>query len=85
MILNQEIIDELRKTSPGKGGELWLTDAIEGYIRKGGEIYAKKVEDGEWLTTGDPWNYLKANLKYAMDREDLRDNLIDFCRENIKG
>jgi UTP--glucose-1-phosphate uridylyltransferase len=84
MILDQKIIDELKETPVGKGGELWLVDAIENYIKKGGEVRAKKVEDGEWLTTGDPWNYLKANLKYALDRDDLKDNLQDFFKQNIK-
>jgi UTP--glucose-1-phosphate uridylyltransferase len=83
MILNQGIVEELKQTPVGKGGELWLVDAIENYIRKGGEMRVKKVEDGEWLTTGDPWNYLKANLKYALDREDLKDNLIEFFKKNI--
>jgi UTP--glucose-1-phosphate uridylyltransferase len=83
MVLNQGIIDELKETPQGKGNELWLIDAIERYIQKGGEVQAQKVEEGEWLTTGDPWNYLKANLKYAMEREDLKDQLVDFCRKNI--
>jgi UTP--glucose-1-phosphate uridylyltransferase len=83
MILNQGIVDELKDTPLGKGSELWIVDAIERYIQKGGEVHAKQVDDGEWLTTGDPWNYLKANLKYAMDREDLREQLVDFCRKNI--
>lgn len=83
MILNQDIINELKETPTGKDGELWLVDAIQRYIDKGGEFHAKKVEDGEWLTTGDPWNYLKANLKYALDREDLKANLKDFFRKNI--
>jgi UTP--glucose-1-phosphate uridylyltransferase len=83
MILNQAIVDELKETPIGKGGELWLMDAIDKYVRDGGEMYAQKVEDGEWLTTGDPWNYLKANLKYALEREDLKDNLLDFFKKNI--
>lgn len=85
MILNQDIIDELRKTSLGKGNELWIIDAIDNYIKKGGVFYVKKVEDGEWLTTGDPWNLLKTTLKYAMDRDDIRKELIDFCNENVCG
>jgi UTP--glucose-1-phosphate uridylyltransferase len=83
MILNQEIIDELKQIPPGIGGELWIIDALESYIRKGGAVHAKLVTEGEWLTTGDPWNYLKANLKYALEREDLKDNLIDFFKKNI--
>lgn len=83
MILNQDIIDVLRKTKLGKGKELWIVDAIRDYIKAGGEFYAKKIEDGQWLTTGDPLNLLKANLEYALDRKELRDFLKKYLR-NIK-
>lgn len=81
MILNQEIVDILKETPLGKGKELWIVDAISEYVRRGGKYYIKKVEDGEWLTTGDPLNYLKAVLKYAFDREDLADDLKKFIQE----
>ncbi|MBD3248148.1 UTP--glucose-1-phosphate uridylyltransferase [Candidatus Falkowbacteria bacterium] len=83
MILNQDIVDELKSTPPGKGDEVWIIDAIEKYIKKGGEFYAKKVEDGKWLTTGDPVNYLMATLEYAMDKEEMRKELVDYCQKNI--
>ena len=78
MILNQDIIDILAETPTGKGGELWTVDAIEEYIRRGGKFYAKAVEDGEWITTGDPVSYLKAILKYAFDRDDISKEIKDF-------
>jgi UTP--glucose-1-phosphate uridylyltransferase len=71
MILNQEIIDQLSHTALGKDNELWVVDALRAYINNGGSIKAKKVENGEWLTTGDPLNYLTTILKYALDREDI--------------
>jgi UTP--glucose-1-phosphate uridylyltransferase len=77
-ILNQDIIDILKKIPLGKGNELWLTDAIEEYIKQGGKVFAKKCTDGEWLTTGDPLNYLKATIKYAIDRDDIGDGLKEF-------
>lgn len=82
-ILNQDIIDILQKIPLGKGNELWLTDAIEEYIRQGGKIFAKNVDDGEWLTTGDPLNYLKTSLKYALDRDDVKDDLKKFLKKEI--
>jgi UTP--glucose-1-phosphate uridylyltransferase len=75
MILNQEIINVLKETALGKGNELWITDAIKKYVQNGGIFLAKEVEDGEWLTTGDPINYLKALLKYAAEREDIGQEL----------
>lgn len=83
MILNQEIVDVLRKTPPGKGGEIWITDAIQTYIKNGGKFFAKKVENGEWLTTGDPLNYMKASLKYAVEREDIGQEIKDFFQEEL--
>ncbi len=79
-ILNQEIIDILRSTSLGKGNELWITDAIKEYIRRGGVFLAKEIKDGQWLTTGDPANYLKSILAYASDREDLKETLAEFIQ-----
>ncbi len=83
MILNQEIIDVLRKTALGKGDELWITDAIRNYVKDGGIFLAKEIKDGQWLTTGDPLNYLKAVLTYAFDREDIGEDLKGFVKSQI--
>ena len=79
MILNREIVDILARTERGKGNELWIIDAIKKYIEEGGRFLAKEVEGGEWITTGDPENYLKATLAYANDRPELRAILDEYC------
>ncbi len=81
MILTPEIVNILRSTALGKGGELWVTDAISEYVRRGGRFMVEEVKDGKWLTTGDPLNYLKAMIDYALIREDIGD---DF-RAHLKG
>lgn len=78
MILNQEIIDVLKTTALGKGNELWIVDAIRTYVKNGGEFYAKEIKDGKWLTTGDPLNYLKSILEYAVEREDINGELVKY-------
>lgn len=82
MILNQEIVDVLKKTALGKGNELWIVDAIKTYVQNGGIFLAKEIEDGQWLTTGDPLNYLKAMLVYAFEREDIGNDLKEFIKEH---
>lgn len=82
-ILDQDIIDALRETNVGKGNELWLTDAMEIYLKRGGTIRIREIEDGKWLTTGDPLSYLMATLEYAFDRQDIRDNLRLFMKKFI--
>lgn len=83
MILNQEIVDILKETALGKGNELWMVDAIKAYVKNGGKFMAKKVEGGEWLTTGDPLNYMKTMLKYAFDRKDISKDLKEFIKKEL--
>jgi UTP--glucose-1-phosphate uridylyltransferase len=74
MILTPEIVDILSETKLGKGNELWVTDAISEYVKNGGKFMVQEVEDGQWLTTGDPLNYLKAMIEYALVRDDIGDD-----------
>jgi len=80
MILDGDMIDTLKTVPLGRGNELWMVDAIRRYIRNGGVFLAKEVEDGEWLTTGDPLSYLKAMLAYAFDRRDIRGDLALYVQ-----
>lgn len=79
MILDQEFINILKDTALGKGNELWIVDAIKKYVQKGGIFLAKELKDGDWLTTGDPANYLKATLAYAIDDENLKNVIKNFA------
>ena len=80
MILDQNIITVLKDTALGKGNELWIVDAIRTYVKNGGKFMAKKVEGGEWMTTGDPLNNMKAILAYAYEREDLKNDLGEYIK-----
>jgi UTP--glucose-1-phosphate uridylyltransferase len=75
MILTPDILNILKQTRLGKNDELWVVDAIRDYVRAGGKFLAKEVDDGQWLTTGDPLSYLKAVLAYALDREGIGEEL----------
>lgn len=83
MILNQDIVDILMETPLGKGQELWIIDAIRTYVQRGGKMMALEVEDGAWITTGDPLNYLKATVEYALERDDVRDDFVQYLRDRL--
>lgn len=80
MILTPQIVKILRETKLGKGGELWVTDAISEYVRRGGRFMVEEVQNGEWLTTGDPLNYLKAMVSYALQREDIGKDFSSYLK-----
>ena len=71
-LLSTDVIQILSEIPLGKSNELWLTDAVREYIRRGGKVVAQPVTDGEWLTIGDPINYMKTVIEYALDDEEIR-------------
>ena len=81
-LLSADIIQILSEIPLGKSNELWLTDAIREYISRGGMVVAQPVEDGEWLTIGDPINYLKTLMAYAFSDQEifraLQPRLLDW-------
>lgn len=80
-LLSGEIVRILKETPLGKSNELWLTDALRKYLHLGGRIEAESVKDGRWLTIGDPINYLKTAIEYAMSDSNLRRALEPRLRE----
>src|SRR6185369_7302457 len=80
-LLSTDIMRILSEIPLGKSNELWLTDSVREYIRGGGRVVAQKVKDGEWLTIGDPANYLKTVLKYAMADSEMRAAIEPAIRE----
>jgi UTP--glucose-1-phosphate uridylyltransferase len=84
-LLSHEVIQILTEIPRGKGGELWLTDAVREHIRRGGRVVAETVDDGKWLTIGDPANYLATVLEYALADDELRKLVEPRLRSMLKG
>jgi len=80
-ILTPDIFEALEKTKLGKGGELWLVDAIF-QLLKSRPIYAKKIE-GKYYDTGSKIGYLKANVEMALKRDDLKKEFKEYLRSII--
>lgn len=80
-LLSDAVVQILTEIPRGKAGELWLTDAVREYLRRGGRVAAESVVDGEWLTIGDPINYLTTVMKYALSDDELRAALEPRLRE----
>lgn len=73
-IITPEIIKTLDGMKSGKSGEIRLADAFDLLLEKGGNIYGKKIE-GEWLDTGNKFNFIKATLKLGLKNDEVKDKL----------
>jgi len=80
-ILAPSIFKAIEKVSPGKGGEIQLTDSIRNLLHKE-EIYAYEFQ-GEYFGVGDKIGFLKANVAFALKRKDIGEELKEFLREII--
>jgi UTP--glucose-1-phosphate uridylyltransferase len=79
-VLPPAIWGHLANTKPGAGGEIQLTDGLVELAKSRDGLYGVIVE-GTRHDAGDKLGYLRANLAYAMKREDLRGAVLDMCRE----
>ena len=73
----------LAATPPGKGGEIQLTDALRTLAQRDGVCGA--VLSGERHDAGDRLGYLRANMAYALKRPDLREGVLEICREMLSA
>jgi len=80
-ILTPEIFKFLGKKKFGAGGEIQLTDAMEMLLQEQA-IFGYSF-NGYRFDCGDKAGFQKANLAYAMEREDIRHQLIPFLKEMI--
>jgi UTP--glucose-1-phosphate uridylyltransferase len=67
-VLEPEIFDVLAELRPGKGGELWLADAVSA-LAKEAPVWAVEIE-GNRYDAGERGGYATAFLDVALQRDD---------------
>lgn len=77
-VFEPEIFDELASTRPGKGGEIWLADAVNALARRA-PVYAHLFH-GDRFDTGDRGDYVRAVVAAALARPDLAVALRTWLR-----
>jgi UTP--glucose-1-phosphate uridylyltransferase len=77
-IFTPELFDVLEDLELGKGGELWIADAIDQLAARS-TVIAQPIE-GLWMAAGDPLRQLKASIEMSLRRDDMRDELIAYLR-----
>lgn len=70
-ILTPTIFDAIEQTSPGRGGEIQLTDAIR-YLKERRYAYTYR---GKRYDIGNTLEWLKANIAFALADERFHDSL----------
>ena len=69
---------ELLDTTQLNRGELYLADALDMLCREG-RVLVHRVE-GTWYTMGDPLNFLKATVAYALRHPGIGEDFAAYLR-----
>ena len=77
-ILTPEIFPALEKTGAGSGNEIQLTDAIRRLLEQQ-PVYAYMFE-GTRYDAGDKLGFLKANVEFALKRDDLGRQFREYLK-----
>ncbi len=77
-VFTPELFEVLHGSELGKGGELWLTDAVDRLAARSTVIM--QPIDGLWMAAGDPLRQLRASIEMTLRRDDLRDGLVAYLR-----
>ena len=78
-VLLPEIFQHLENVKPGVGGEIQLTDALQG-LANDKKLLAVRLR-GQRFDAGDWVEYLTANIYFALHDEELREPLVRRLRE----
>ena len=80
-ILPPQIFKALKAIKPGKGGEIWLVDAINLLKEQGIPVYAVEIENGKYYDTGDKIEYMKTVVELALEHKDVNGEFRKFLKD----
>lgn len=78
-IITNEVFEVLAKMEAGKSGEIRLADAFDIMLEKGMPLYGRMLE-GEWLDTGDKFNFLKTTIHLGLKHPEIGEKLRGYLK-----
>ena len=78
-ILTPKIFEYLDKQKKGAGNEIQLTDALS-WTAKNENYFGLKI-NGERFDCGSKIGYLRANISFAINRDDLSEEILKYLRK----
>ena len=76
-----EIFKALKKLTPGKGGEIWLVDAINNLQKQGVPLYTVLIKDAKYYDTGNKLEYMKTVVDMALHHKEISKVFKDYLKK----
>lgn len=81
-IITPDIFDKLENLGEDGSGEIQLTHGLE-LLLEDRKLYAQKVT-GKRHDVGDKLGFLKATVDFALKKEELREEFLQFLKERVE-
>lgn len=81
-LFDRAIFDALRRITPGRGGELQLTDAVALLIAEGHPVHVV-VHRGGYHDLGNPGGFLRAAVDFALQDPEYGPSLREWLTERL--
>lgn len=79
-ILSPSVLRNLNQMKQGAGGEIQLTDAIAQDIEQDTSVFGYRFK-GQRFDCGSKSGFLQATVAFALAREELRDDLLEYITD----
>lgn len=83
-LLDSSIFDALRRTEPGKGGEIQITDAIDILIAEGQPVHVY-IHKGGRHDLGNPGGFIRACVDFALDSDTYGPSLEKWLTKRLES
>lgn len=85
-LLTPEIFEYLhsRKEKLTNEGEFVVVYAMQDMINDGIDMYACEIKNGKFCDTGNKLEYVKTVVDFALDRDDIKDEVLEHLRSKLK-
>jgi len=78
-IITNDVFKALAGIESGKSGEIRLADAFDSMLEKGLPIHGRMLE-GEWLDTGDKFNFLKTTIHFGLKHPEIGERFRAYLK-----
>jgi len=79
-IFPSKIFSLIEKLKSGKGGEIWLVDAINKLAQEQA-VYAAIIKDATYYDTGNKFGLLKANIEFGLKHPETKKDLKKYLKK----
>ena len=78
-IITPEVFKVLANMDHGKSGEIRLADAFDLMLENNQPLYGKVIK-GDWLDTGDKFNFMKASIHMGLKHPEIGEKLRAYLK-----